>query len=133
MTVQSGIARAIQELLTERQNLAVRIEKLDALVADMRAVFHLPAPERSNGKPREARPVAERSVRRASPVDALIIARLKDGPMAPGALADVLQCDRPALRYRIKQLEAQGAVVSTGTTASRRVALAPGRSAKEAP
>ena len=37
------------------------------------------------------------------------------------------------LRYHIKQLEACGLLVSTGVTASRRVAPAPSALAKEAP
>jgi hypothetical protein len=40
--------------------------------------------------------------------------------------------DRAALRVQVKQLERAGALVSTGTTASRRIALA-GQPAKEAP
>jgi hypothetical protein len=39
---QSHIARALEEMLTERSLLAARLEKLEALIAAMRDAFHLP-------------------------------------------------------------------------------------------
>jgi biotin operon repressor len=62
-----------------------------------------------------------------------IRAALRDGPVSPGVLASTLGVERSRLRYNLAQLEKQGVVISTGSTANRRVALAPHRAAKEAP
>ena len=44
-------------------------------------------------------------------------------PMSPGELATKLKVDRSLCRYHVKLLEKQGLVTSSGTTASRRIAL----------
>lgn len=132
-TAQSPIARAIAELQTEREHLLARVEKVDTAIAAIRDAFHLPV----EGKIR--RPAVVKARRSLSSdgagrrdLEASIIAALKAGPMAPGAMASSLGIDRARLRYAIAKLEKQRTVVSSGTTASRRIALA-GASAKEAP
>jgi hypothetical protein len=120
----SGIARALEELQVERDHLAARIAKLDALMAQMRDMFHLPA--RGSGH-KAAAPPAALSIPVHAPrpeLDKAIRIALHDGPLSPGALATVIAVDRAKLRVRLKQLEATGVIVTTGTTAGRRVALA---------
>jgi DNA-binding transcriptional ArsR family regulator len=136
----SPIARAIAELETERENLVARLAKVDAGIATMRDLFHLPA----NGQPRKARtgpprelisrgPASEAEpTRKADKLKDRIRAALTKGPMTPGDLATKLGIERPALRYQVKQLEDAGELVSTGTTADRQIALT-GTPAKEAP
>jgi DNA-binding MarR family transcriptional regulator len=55
--------------------------------------------------------------------------------MSPGELARTLGVDRAILRPQLRALEQRGIIVSTGVTASRRVALAPVKRApaKEVP
>jgi DNA-binding transcriptional ArsR family regulator len=138
--MSSGIGRAIDELLAERQHLVARLAKLDAGIATLRELFHLPAPTTPlNGtKTRLSSAAAAPSANgnghgHRSELDETILTALRDGPMPPGELAAALKVERAALRHHLKQLEACGLLVSTGVTASRRVALAPGASAKEAP
>jgi DNA-binding MarR family transcriptional regulator len=57
---------------------------------------------------------------------------MREGPISPGELAKRLHVKRAWLRYNLKPFEDQGLIVSDGTTANRRYALA-GRPAKEAP
>jgi hypothetical protein len=136
MTATSPIARAITELETEREHLVARLAKVDAAIATMRDLFHLPS---TNGRPRAktqsvaaGRVVKLDSTSKAGKFRAAILAALARGPMAPGDLAEKLGRDRAAVRYQVKHLEDAGEIVSTGTTANRQVALA-GTPAKEAP
>jgi predicted ArsR family transcriptional regulator len=52
--------------------------------------------------------------------------------MSPGDLAAALHVPAPRLRYHLGQLIAQGTLVGSGTTSTRRIALAE-PSAKEGP
>jgi DNA-binding MarR family transcriptional regulator len=45
-------------------------------------------------------------------------------PMAPKAIREAIRRDPTTTREAVKRLEAEGRVVVTGTTATRRVALA---------
>ena len=136
--MSSGIGRALDELLAERQHLVARLAKLDAGIATLRDLFHLPAPAAPvNGTKTRlsaaAPPANVNEHSERSELDETILAALRDGPQAPGELAAALKVERSLLRYHLKQLEAGGLVVSTGVTVSRRVALAPSAAAKEAP
>lgn len=122
----SPIARAVSELETEKANLMARVEKVDQAIASLRALFHLP----TNG--RAAAPATPAPRAKSDTTTAAIRAALSNGPLSPGALATAVGIERPVLRIHVKRLEADGAIVSSGTTASRRIALA-GRPAKEAP
>lgn len=119
----SHIARALDEMLTERSLLAARLEKLDTLIAAMRDAFHLPDRKpRVNGKAHGNghAPVTDEAIRKA----------LAAGPMRPGELAQRVGADRHVVRQQLADLEARGIVITTGQTASRRVALAPEGSVK---
>lgn len=134
MTTASPIAAALEQLELERANLAARLDKVDALIASMRDVFHLPRGPRLNG---HAHAKVEKAARPAKnghgsiSTDA-IRAALRRGPMSPGALAAALQVPRARLGYHVTKLEEQGVLTTSGTTASRRIALAD-RPAKEDP
>ena len=138
-TVSSPIARVIAELETERANLTVRLEKVDAAIATMRELFHLP-----NGKPlakarepkhsgiRKARVPAETNGKgKGDTLKAAIRSALEHGPLTPAEL-ETKRDRRYTPTSRVAQLEADGLVVATGNTASRSIALA-GKPAKEAP
>ena len=125
----SPIAQALAQLQLERDNLSARLAKVDALIVSMRDVFHLP--NRPTLVNRPAREAPAHTNGRGKVSSEAIRAALREGPMSPGALADRLGIPRPRLRYTLAQLEADGDVLVTGVTASRRVAL-PGR-AKEVP
>jgi hypothetical protein len=127
MTPQSSpVARAIAELETERANLATRLEKVDAAIATLRDLFHLPVVRHANGN-------GNGNGHHADPdVDAKIRAALKSGPLSPRALAAAIGVARVELRGRIRELERAGVLACSGATASRRVALA-AAAAKEAP
>lgn len=47
----------------------------------------------------------------------------KIGPTSPGALADHLHVELPALRYHLKKLLDAGTIKAQGTTANRRIAM----------
>jgi biotin operon repressor len=137
MNRQSPIVVALEQFELERANMLARLTKLDNLIAQTREVFHLP-----NGKPARV-PMATATPAAANnnghgntdeldATDTAILSALKGGPMTPGNLAAKLEMERPAVRYRVKQLEAAGLLVSTGATATRQIALA-GKPAKEAP
>lgn len=140
MSPQSGVARALEELQAERQNLSARLEKIDGLIATMRDVFHLPNKTvNAATRPRTLAAVvtaskgAGKNSHRATPSEAAILAALNNGPIAPRALEDRLGVERGTLRYQLRVLQERRLIVCTGTTASRRVALAPAKSAKEEP
>ena len=134
----SRIARVIDELVAEREHTSARLAKIDAAIATMRDLFHLPPGE----KPAAALRISKGSKARTAPtpgatrkgdqaLDAIREA-LKAGPLSPGELETKLKISRYMLNTHVKQLEADGVLVSTGTTISRRIALA-GTPAKEAP
>lgn len=135
MKSSSPIVAALAQLQLERDNLAARLEKVDALIVSMRDVFHLPRVPNGNGHVAKvnghgrARPKSGR--RPSLDVDAFRAA-LRNGPMAPRDLAAALHVNLAKLRYNVAKLEDEGVLIATGTTASRRIALA-GRPAKEAP
>jgi DNA-binding transcriptional ArsR family regulator len=141
VSTTSRIAKVVEELVAEREHLSARIAKVDAAIATMQDLFHLPDAPRAQARRNKKDPASDhkRSSRKGSSnghgelsADA-IRAALKQGPLSPGALAEQLAVERSTLRYHLKQLEEDGLVVSTGVTAGRRVALAPHRTAKEAP
>jgi biotin operon repressor len=142
MNRQSPIARAVAELLTERDNLRARLEKVDAAIAAVRDAFHLPSEPRvkrasASASPRTTREAAEPSGNGHAgelSVDA-IRAALREGPLSPGALAKALNVSRHRLRIHVAQLEEKGIVASTGKTAGRLVGLPShkGAAAKEVP
>lgn len=127
----SPIARAIAELETEKSNLAARCAKVDEAIASLRSLFHLPAAAVTKpAKSAKSKPAAPAAI---GPVSAAAVrAALANGPLSPGALARAVGTDRVNLRYVVRQLEEDGTIVSSGTTAARRLALA-GKPAKEAP
>lgn len=135
MTSQSPLVRAIAELVTERENLAARLAKVDRLIADMRDIFHLPG-ERSAAKPRASAPEVAgtngHGSGKGAATKAAIRAALKGGPLAPAELSKRLDQPEARLNYHLRQLEQAGVVVRTGVRTSRRIALA-GTPAKEAP
>jgi DNA-binding transcriptional ArsR family regulator len=134
---KSPIARALDELLTERAHLAARLEKVEGLITTMQELFHLPARVLAtvNANAHQAKgkraPQASGNGRGIS-VDA-IRGALQHGPKSPGELAQELGVPRARLRYHLAQLEEDGIVVATGVTANRKVALPSGKAAKEAP
>lgn len=130
-TGNGPIAQALAQLQLERDNLAARLGKVDALIVSMRDVFHLPGRPTLAHKSARETPAHANGNGHGKVTAEAIRAALRDGPMKPGTLADRLGIPRPRLRYTLAQLEAEGVVVSTGATASRRVAL-PGAPAKEA-
>jgi hypothetical protein len=130
----SNIARAIEEMQTERANLAARLAKVDALIVTMREMFHLP-----NGhkvKATKAKPpdeaVAPTNGTKTPLTDAMILAALKGGALSPGAISKQLGVERSRLRFRVAGLEQRGFVTSSGTTAARLIQLT-AKAAKEAP
>jgi hypothetical protein len=133
---QSRIAGALEQLQEERGVLSARIEKLDTLIAEMQELFHLPSRNATARRSRRAADTARsRRVRRfrgGFDLDALKAA-LRAGAVSPGVLAKQLGIDRPRLRAELRQLEDDGVIVCTGTTSSRKVALAGKAPAKEAP
>lgn len=127
-TPTSRIARVLDELVAEREHTSARLQKLDAAIATMHELFHLPRPPVV-----QARTVrAPRANGHGTVTAAAIRAALHDGPMRPGDLAKRLGVGRVVLRHALKPLEADGTVISSGVTAARRVAL-PGRPAKGVP
>jgi hypothetical protein len=126
--VKSPIGAALEQLQLERDNLVARLAKVDDLIVRMRDVFHLPAGRSAARTPLTGNGHGEISA------DA-IRAALQAGPMSPAALAKQLRVKRIPLRHRVRDLVADGVLITSGTTAaSRRIALA-GKSkpAKEAP
>lgn len=65
--------------------------------------------------------------------DAILAALRAKSPQRPGDLAKVLRMTRPMLTKLLKPLIKRGAVLATGATMNRQVALPRGRAAKEAP
>jgi hypothetical protein len=120
----SGIPRALDELLSERSHLTARLAKVDQAIATLQELFHV--------RPRRTRAVAARNGHGALSADALRAA-LRHGPRAPGELCTELGVTRARLRYRVRQLEAAGVIVSNGSTRNRQITLAGTRPAKEAP
>ncbi len=136
MNRNGHIAGAIAELLAEREHLAARLAKVDAAIAAVREAFQLPSQPSAADRiqqPRErVKSTSNGNGHRAELTDGAIVEALKAGPIKPGELGAALGVERARLRARLAQLEARGVVVSTGVTASRRVALA-GSRPKEAP
>jgi hypothetical protein len=136
----SRIGRVIEELVLEREHTSARLAKLDAAIATMRELFHLP-----NGKPTivKKQQSVVRKQQRAAPsngqptakgdqVKAAIRAALARGPMSPADLAATVGLKRAALLYHTLQMKKLGVLVATGAASSTQYALA-GRPAKEAP
>lgn len=65
--------------------------------------------------------------------EAILAALRRKSPQSPGELAGSLKLSLFTLRRRLKPLVHNGAVTVSGTTGSRRVSLASGKPAKEAP
>jgi DNA-binding transcriptional ArsR family regulator len=135
MNSRSHIANVVNELLAERVHLASRLEKVDALIAGVRDVFHLPAPPRVNGK----HPVATKPKLASNGnghdgriSDELVRVALQNGPLSPGELAARLGVERSRLRFHIEKMQERGLITASGSTSQRRVAL-PEAPAKEAP
>lgn len=126
------VAGAIESLVAEREQLASRLQKVDAAISAVREAFHLPQPAPARPE-RTPSPTKKNGNGRSSEltVDAITKA-LKAGPMKPGDLSSALGVERARLRSRLAEMETRGVVVSTGVTMSRRVALA-GSRPKEAP
>jgi biotin operon repressor len=135
LSADTSLNAALQALMTSEADHVARLAEVREVIAGLRKVLGVT----EAGAPR---PVAKARITkdpdpelRRSKVDKAkekIRAALARGPMSPGELAEKLGMERPALRYQVKQLEADGVVVSTGTTAGRRIALV-GRPTKEAP
>src|SRR5262245_26991697 len=105
MTPSSPIARAITELESERANLTARLAKVDAAIATLRDLFHLPAQRaKSDSVPLE--------------IETLIRAALAAGPLSPGALSEAVHVRRDLLRPHLKDLERRGLLVCRGATAN---------------
>jgi Winged helix-turn-helix DNA-binding len=125
MTSGSPIAAALEQLQLERTNLLARINKVDAAIATLSELFHLPTLRRVKGLPAvsgNGHDVTTDAIRAA----------LSHGPLAPRDLAVAIGLKVSTLKYRVAKLESAGVLVSTGTTAARRIALAT-RAPKEAP
>ena len=134
----SRIARVIEELELEREHMSARLAKIDAAIATMRELFHLPGDKPaaalriSKGSKARTASAPTGATRKGDQALDAIRAALKAGPLSPGELETKLKISRYMLNTHVKQLEADGVLVSTGTTISRRIALA-GTPAKEAP
>jgi hypothetical protein len=135
----SPIARAVAELETERDHLTARLGKVNEAIATMRELFHLPQPRNGTAQPKAATrraPALHNGNGHGDVTIDAIRAALAAGPMRPGDLAAQLNMDRAALRVIVRGLEADGVLVSSGTTMSRRIALRTTRAdrpAKKAP
>jgi hypothetical protein len=136
----SNIARAIEEMQTERANLAARLAKVDALIVTMREMFHLP-PNGHKAAPRKVKapvppPVALKPAANSQQdgrvSDDLVRVALQNGPLSPGVLGVRLNVERVRLRRHLEQMEARGLVTITGNTTTKQISL-PGVPAKEAP
>lgn len=131
----SPIGAALEQIELERANLTARLAKVDALIAQMRDVFHLPEARRVNGHAAKAkghRP-APRVVSSDGQVTAETISEaLRDGPLSPADLAKRLDVPRANLQRLLAVMTSQRLIVATGVTQSRRYTL-PGKPAKEAP
>jgi hypothetical protein len=136
---QSAIARAVDAIEEERTNLVARLAKVDALLATMREAFHLAPARVVKPKAEKATTRIVRAVKPKPPVNGfkskhgLVIqaALQKAGPMAPADLAKAIGQTASATRYHVQRLIAAGALVATGSTSKRRIALA--SAPKEAP
>lgn len=131
IAVNGAIQRAVEELVTERDHLRARLGKVEQLIVSMREAFHLPAEkERALKGSRVKR--ATRNQSQTERVRERIVEALKRGPLSPGDLSSALGLERAFVRRYAADMEAEGLLVATGTTASRRIAL-PSKTAKEAP
>jgi len=133
--MSSPIVQAIEAMQIERSNLVARLEKLDALIAQMRDTFHLP--ERSNGRRGPVPPVLGHVPRSTKPlrVNGSLPVEISQvlqslGPVAPG----VLLAKARTTNYYIHKFVNAGLLVSTGQTTARLISL-PGQAlpAKEEP
>jgi len=126
--MSSPIVQAIEAMQIERSNLVARLEKLDALIAQMRDTFHLP--ERSNGRrgpvPRVVAPVplAAKPLRVVDATAGSLPTKISEvlqslGPMAPG----VLLAKARTTNYYIHKFVNMGLLVSTGKTTARLISL----------
>jgi hypothetical protein len=130
----SNIARAIEEMQTERANLAARLAKVDALIVTCArcSTSRDRAPIRkAKSAPAATVPTNGTSTRTVL-TDEMILTALKAGPLKPGVLAKRLGVDRPRVRFRVTGLEQRGFLTSTGSTGSRLIQLT-AKAAKEAP
>ena len=95
----------IDELVAEREHTSARLAKIDAAIATMRDLFHLPPGE----KPAAALRISKGSKARTAPtpgatrkgdqaLDAIREA-LKAGPLSPGELETKLKISRYMLNY----------------------------------
>jgi hypothetical protein len=132
----NNIALAIKEVQAERDHLAARLAKVDALIVTMREMFHLPNTDRAPIRKAKPAPVAAPPTNGTSTrtvlTDEMILTALKAGPLKPGVLAKRLGVDRPRVRFRVTGLEQRGFLTSTGATGSRLIQLT-AKAAKEAP
>lgn len=132
MPSPSNIGRAIHELEAERTHLQARLGKVDQAIATMRDLFHLPAAGESRRQPSETRHRSTNRGQSAGRGPDAIREALKGGPLKPAALAERLNVPYPQIKRQVAALIADGAIVATGVTQSRRLSL-PGKLAKEAP
>lgn len=136
MPTQSHIGRAIEELESERTHLAARLQKVNEAIATMRELFHLPsiAAPKAKGAPASNRANGTgHGNARMHLTDTAITAALKAGPMATRALAQAIGVRGGPLNYRLRALERDGVIHSTGAGKGKTVTLAGSAPAKEAP
>jgi DNA-binding transcriptional ArsR family regulator len=120
-----------------RDALSAAILALDPLLGEpMPAALAAPLlpPKKPRAIPPE-RPAARPRADAESDIGASILAALrKKSPQSPGELSKAVNVSVANLRYRLKALEHNGAITSSGTTSGRRIALVSGgKAAKEAP
>lgn len=121
-----------------RDGLSAAINALDPLISEPGAAQALgpavvPQPAPSPAVRREKQAKKTGKGLDGDIGEAILSALRRKSPQSPGELASAVNLSRSNLRYHLKPLEHNGAVSVSGTTASRRIRLASGRAAKEAP
>jgi hypothetical protein len=126
----SPIVRAVAELVTERQNLAARLAKVDEAIASLRALFHLPS-ERANSAERKTKILnSEDGNSKGDKAKDAIRAALKLGPLSTAQLGTRVHLTKSAVGYHVRQMKADGELTFLGAGKATTVALA-GAAAKE--
>jgi hypothetical protein len=104
---QSSIARALDAMEEERGNLAARLAKVEALIAQMRDAFHLPSAPASRAATKAPRAPKTRASSDApvyeSKYGAAIHSALQKGPLSPADLSMAVGVQVDALNYHVRK------------------------------